>query len=292
MALRNSFNVTYLRESLWLTPFILIGLLSLGLLRPLPHLAPPAHSRTVMGSDGVSVQIALPFRGIAIAPPISVGSYLEDSRTPQLLKYAGDSKVRQDFSKSLMSQLYPEVLSNDRLWRSGVFQKSTSPYIELESLLAYDPSVYLGCGGSQALMRSIGLPVLSIWGSCGGQQKPIACPGSPVHARWSYYSEGVFAIQLKVISDLIDQPELADARIASYCRIIADLEKELQPQTLAYRPRVLMAGQYKGDFSRTGIIDAESERKIPGDDAESVLIMDPDMIFINGINAEPAGVHE
>jgi ABC-type Fe3+-hydroxamate transport system substrate-binding protein len=279
MALRNSLKSTYLREALWLTPFLLIGIISLGLLRPLPHFPPPAHSRTVMGSDGVPIQIALPFRGIAMAPPISVGSYLEDSRAPQLLKYAGDSKARQDFSKSLMSQLYPKVLSNNHLWRSGVFQKSTSPYVELETLLAYDPSVYLGCGGPLAPMRSVGLPVLSIWGSCGGQQKPFACPGSQVHARWSYYSEGVFYIQLRVISDLIGQPELADARIASYCQSLADLEKELQPRTLDYRPRVVMAGQYKGDFARAGIVDAETERVIPGDDAERLLIMDPDMIF-------------
>lgn len=279
MALRNSLNVTYLREALWLTPFILIGLLALGLLRPLPHLPSSTHSRTVVGSDGVSVQIALPFRGIAMAPPISVGSYLEDSRTPQLLQYAGDSKARQDFGKSLISRLYPEVLSNDHLWQSGVFQKSTSPYVELESLLAYDPSVYLGCGGPLALMRSVGLPVLSVWGSCGGRQEPFACPGSVAHARWSYYSEGVFYIQLRVNSDLIGRPELAGARIASYCQSLVDLEKELQPWTLDYRPRVVMAGQYKGDFARAGVVDAETEREIPGDDTERLLIMDPDMIF-------------
>jgi hypothetical protein len=128
-------------------------------------------------------------------------------------------------------------------------------------------------------MRSIGLPILSVWGSCGGKPKPVACPGSRANPRWSYYSEGVFAIQLRVISDLIDQPELADARIASYCGSIAALQQELQPRTLAYHPRVLMVGQYKGDFARAGVVDADTEREIPGDDAERLLIMDPDMIF-------------
>jgi hypothetical protein len=232
-----------------------------------------------MSSDGVPVRIALPFRGVAMAPPVSVDSYLEDTRTPQLLEYAGDSKARQDFSRGLMRHLYPEVLSNDRLWRSGVFRNTASPYIELESLLVQDPGVYLGCGGPQALMRSIGLPVVSTWGSCGGRPKPLSCPGSPVPAYWAHYSEGVFFTSLQVNSDLIGHPEFVEPRMASYCRAISDLEQELQPRTLDYRPRILMAGQYKGDFARAGVVDVLTERTIPGDDAERTLIMDPDMIF-------------
>jgi hypothetical protein len=267
------------QELLWVAPFLCIAFIALGLLRPLPHFPAPAQSRTVMSSDGVPVQIALPFRGVAMAPPASAVGYLEDTRTPQLLEYAGDSKARQDFSKSLMSQIYPEVLSDDRLWRSGVFRNTASPFIELESLLVDDPSVYLGCGGPQAFMRGIGLPALSTWGSCGGQQKPMSCPGSAVPARWSYYSEGVFSVQLRVNSNLIGHPELGEERMASYCRAIADLGKELQPRTLHYRPRILMAGQYKGDFSRAGVVDVLTEQRTPGDDAERTLVMDPDMIF-------------
>jgi hypothetical protein len=276
--------MTFSKELFWAAPFLSIAVIALGLLRPLPRVPPPAQSRTVMSSDGVPVRIALPFRGVAIAPPLSVDGYLEDTRTPQLLEYAGDSSRRKDFARSLLSQVYPEVLNNDRLWRSNVFRNTASPFIELESLLTHDPGVYLGCGGPEALMRSIGLPVVSPWGSCGGPQKPMFCPGfpvpaSPVRAAWSYYSEGVFFISLRVHSNLTDQTELAQVRMASYCRAIADLENELQPRTLDYRPRILMAGQYRGDFARAGVVDVETERKIPGDDAERTLIMDPDMIF-------------
>ena len=238
------------RELLWVAPFLCIAIIASGLLRPRPHFPIPAQSRTVVSSDGVAVRVALPFRGVAMSPPVSVDSYLEDTRSPQLLEYAGDSKARQDFSKSLLRRLYPEVWSNDRLWRSGVFQNTASPYIELEALLAHNPGVYLGCGGPETLMRGVGLPVVSSWGSCGGRQKPVSCPGLKAPPYWSYYSEGVFFTSLRVTSDLVGNPELAKARMTSYCRAIADLENELQPQTLEYRPRVLMVGQYKGDFAR------------------------------------------
>jgi hypothetical protein len=67
--------------------------------------------------------------------------------------------------------------------------------------------------------------------------------------------------------------------MASYCRVIADLQQELQPATLFHRPGVLMQGEYGGDFARTGVVNIELERKIPGDDAERLLILDPEMIF-------------
>src|ERR1700685_1116147 len=68
------------RESLWLAPFLCIGLLSFGLLRPLPHFPLPPQSRTVVDITGTPVHIALPFRGIVLAPNSFPATYLEDTR--------------------------------------------------------------------------------------------------------------------------------------------------------------------------------------------------------------------
>ncbi len=275
------------REALWLAPYLCIALIALGLLRPLPHFPVPAHSRTVIGSDGVSVQIAQPLRGIAFAPPSVPDAYLEDTHTPELLVYVGDASGRKWFANSMMSWVYPEVLKNDSLWNAKLFRSTSSPFVEIETPLAYDPSVYLGCGSPVGLMRSVGLPVLTSGSTCGGPQKPMRCPGSPISPVWFHYPEGPLFIPLRVDTDLIGHPELPDPKISSYCAALADLQHELQPSTLTSRPRVLMVGEYKGDFPRAGIVDVTAERKIPGDDAERVLIMDPDMIFLNGINANP-----
>ena len=269
-----------LREVVWMVPFLCIALVAFGLFRPQPHIPSPEHSRTVMSSDGVPVRIALPFRGVAIAPNYSAGWLLEDTLSPDLLLYAGNSEAREVFAKSLMGQIFPEVSQNDNLWGASLFQHSSSPFVELETLLAYDPGVYLGCAGPRDLMRNLGLPVLNSRGSCGVGKKPIfACAGSSPSNYWAYYPEGPLFIPLKVDLDLAGHPEQAQARMASYCRVITDLQQELQPATLANSPHVLMSGEYGGDFARTGVVNIELERKIPGDDAERILIMDPDMIF-------------
>jgi ABC-type Fe3+-hydroxamate transport system substrate-binding protein len=275
------------REALWLAPYLCIALIALGLLRPLPHFPVPAHSRTVKGSDGVSVQVAQPLRGIAFAPPSVPDAYLEDTHSPELLVYVGVASGRKWFANGMMSWVYPEVLKNDSLWNAKLFRSTSNPFAEIETPLAYDPSVYLGCGSPVIQMRSVGLPVLTSGSTCGGHQKLLMCPGSPVPPVWFHYPEGPLFIPLRVDADLIGHPELADPKISSYCESLDELQGELQPSTLAIRPRVLMVGEYKGDFPRAGVIDVTAERKIPGDDAERVLIMDPDMIFINGFNASP-----
>jgi ABC-type Fe3+-hydroxamate transport system substrate-binding protein len=287
MPLRNAAKTARLSEMLWIAPFLCIGLIALGQLRPMPHLPPPAHYRTVVGTDGVPVRIAEPFMGIAEAPPAFVEGYLEDTRLPELLVYAGNSDRRKGFSESMMSLVYPQVAKNDNLWNARLFRNTSSPFLELETLLSYNPGVYLGCGSSVSLMRNIGLPVLISRAGCGGPQKVMSCAGSPISDYWAHYPEGPIFISLRVDAALAGHPELAEARIASYCRALTDLHQELQPSTLPNRPRVLMEGEYKGDFPRAGVVDASAERRIPGDDDERTLIIDPDMIFIIGTNASP-----
>ena len=97
-------------ECLWIAPFLGLALIALGLLRPLPRFPLPAHSRTVVDSGGIPVPIALPFRGIALAPNTFPNGYLENTRSPGLLVYAGKPSDRKRFASDVMSWVYPEVL--------------------------------------------------------------------------------------------------------------------------------------------------------------------------------------
>ncbi|HEX4232654.1 MAG TPA: hypothetical protein VHZ07_28600 [Bryobacteraceae bacterium] len=271
------------RESLWLGPFLCIGVLSLGLFRALPHFPVPAHIRTVVDISGTPVRIALPFRGIVLAPNSFPATYLEDTRSPDLLLYAGNTDLRKWFAKGVMSWVYPQILSN-KLWNDKLFRATSSPFTEIESLIAYDASVYAGCGGPPDLVRRVGLPVFNCGGSPAKMRrvpilmKGVGC-GSAPNLRWAYYPEIYLFPTLRTYSALIGHAELAEPRIEAYCQVIDDLREELQPSTLTYRPRVLARAEEKGTLARAGLVDAEQRRYNPND-PEQLLAMDPDMIFL------------
>jgi ABC-type Fe3+-hydroxamate transport system substrate-binding protein len=275
------------REFLWLAPFLCIAFFAAGLLRPLPRIPLPADYRTVVDAGGTPVHIALPFRGIALTKNSFANSYLENTRSPGLLVYA-------DKPSGAMSWVYPELLKRDSLWNTQLIAKSDSPYTEVERLLAYDPSVYVGCGGPRELVLRIGLPVYNCGGSDDLRRRrglpdlaaKAGCgtPPDPMQSRyprkWNYYSESYLFPGVRTYSALIGSPEAAETRVDAYCQAVADLREELRPSTLTSRPHVLAEGESAGLLPRAGIIDAAMERKIAGDDAEHLLIMNPDMIFL------------
>jgi hypothetical protein len=272
------------RESLWLAPFLCIGLLSFGLFRPLPHFPLPPNSRTVVDITGTPVHIGLPFRGIVLAPNSFPATYLEDTRSPSLLLYVGNKSLRKFVANGVMSWVYPQILS-DHLWNDKLFRATSSPFTEIESLIVNDPSVYVGCGGPPDLVRRVGLPVFNCGGSPAQLRRVsplmngVGC-GSPPNFRWAYYPEIHLFPTLRTYSALIGHPELAEPRVDTYCQIIDDLQQELQPSTLTYRPRVFARGEEKGTIPRAGLVDAEQRRYNP-DDPEHLLAMDPDMIFLS-----------
>jgi hypothetical protein len=291
-------SVPIRQEVLWLVPFVCIALIAFGLLRPLPHFPLPEQYRTVVDGGGVPVHMALPFRGIALAKNSFANSYLENTRSPELLVVA-------DKPSGVMSWVYPELLKKESLWNTRLFLKTDSPYTEVENLLAFDPSVYVGCGGPPDLVRRIGLPVFNCGGSPAMRKRSglpdlkskVGC-GSPPDSLEShypanyvkgggYYSEGYLFPGLRLYSALVGHPEQAEPRIDAYCQLVAELRQELQPSTLVSRPRVQALGEDGANFPRAGIVNAEVDRKIPGDDAERLLIMDPDMIFITALKASP-----
>jgi ABC-type Fe3+-hydroxamate transport system substrate-binding protein len=289
--LRNLFKLLPSREALWLAPFLCIALIAFGLFRPLPHFTLPAQYRTVVDGGGTPVRIALPFRGIALTPTNFVNTYLEDTRSPELLVYS-------DKPSGVMSWIYPEVLKKDSLWNAKLFRKTASPYTDIEHLIAFDPSVYIGCGGPPDLVHRIGLPVFNCGGSPVLRQRlglpdlrsKVGCgsPSDPMQSHYNenyvknggYYSENYLFPGLRLYSALIGHPESAETRIDAYCQMVAELQQELQPSTLASRPRVLAEGEDGGNLPRAGMVNANAERKIPGDDAERILVLDPDIILL------------
>jgi len=242
-------SVALRQEILWLVPFLCLAGIALSLLRPLPRFPLPEHYRTAVDGGGVPVHMAFPFRGIALAKNSFANSYLEDTRSPELLVVA-------DKPSGVMSWVYPEVLKKESLWNTRLFLKTDSPYTEVENLLAFDPSVYVGCGGPPDLVRRIGLPVFNCGGSPALRKRSglpdlkskVGC-GSPPDAMEShypasyvkgggYYSESYLFPGLRLYSALVGHPEQAEPRIDAYCQLVAELQQELQPSALAYRPRV------------------------------------------------------
>jgi ABC-type Fe3+-hydroxamate transport system substrate-binding protein len=286
--IRNSFGLVHPREALWLVPFVCLGIIALGLFRPQPKFPAPAQSRIVRDETGKPVQIAVPFRGVAVVGSTPDG-YLMDTHAPEFLVHAGDPDGRKRFAGLMESLVYPEVLKKDSLWDAGLFKYAHGPYAEFETLLAYDPGVFLGYDGGFSLLtqlRNFDLPVLADW----GHQKTNEQVGFSV---------------ARVDSALIGHPELGEARIASYRRVFADLEKELQPSLMDSRPSVLtmaassrdrtgvsVARWRQDDYFRAGMDDASQGWAIRGDDAERILAMDPDIVILMGTGNGAEGPRE
>ncbi|MDR3763680.1 MAG: hypothetical protein P4M01_06245 [Acidobacteriota bacterium] len=290
------------RELLWIAPFLGIALIAAGLLRPQPRLPLPAHARTVVDAGGTPVPIAQPFRGIALAA--YPNGYLENTRSPGLLVYAGKPSDRKRFATEMMSWVYPEVVKNDALWNAHLFQETDSPFSEIETLLAYAPSVYLGCGGPPDVVRRVGLPVYN----CGGYgvtfalRRPelrakVGCgsPTDPLQRLYprhyvkegGYYSESYLFPAIRSLTVLTGKADEAEPRIDAYCQSVADLQQELQPAAIAHRLHVSALGEDRGNLPRAGVTDAEWDFDARGDDGERLLYLDPDIIFITGLNASP-----
>jgi ABC-type Fe3+-hydroxamate transport system substrate-binding protein len=275
---------TWSRELVWLTPFICVGLMVLSLMRPLAKFPVPLHSRAVLSADGTEVRIGQPFRGIVLTwGAWGIGGYLQNTHAPDTVLVAGGTLARKQFAeRDLMSKVYPQVLQDDRFWDAKNGDWSQRAKSEIESLLTYNPGVYLGNGGNFGMvptLRHVGLPALYLmW-----------------HEKnWDEVSYKVARVE----TSLIGRPELGEAVIARYKQAFADIGQELQPEALPHQPRVLMMGSslkdrgyfylksvrnsYQIYFPPAGIINASMGLTGERQDAERILSMNPDMIFLTG----------
>ncbi len=273
-----------LQESKWVVPFAAIALASLSLLRPPPHFPPPARYRIIKDAGGVEVPIEIPFRGTVLTwCGFGAGGYLGHTHSPQTLVSAGTQNDRERFAEGIWSWIYPESLQQDSLWQSQFRRR----FPELETVLAFDAGAYIGgCGatGVIASMRAVGLPALSL--NVG---------------KGKNWDEELFAMA-RVETALVGEPERGEALIAAYKRAYADLDAELQTKTLTEHPRILIMNSRTDDWRRLYVKNARNDYRIylppagvanaagpvpQNPDAERILVMDPDMIFLMGNGQSP-----
>ena len=179
-----------------------------------------------------------------------------------------------------MGQIYPQIVKNDRFWNAEAASYNLGANAEIETLLAFNPGAYLGSKwGSIPLLRRLGFSALYEEGNTTNQD------------------EGSF-LSARVQTALIGHPERGEALIAGYRRSFEELEQELQPEMLSSRPRVLVMGSSTIDPSRLHIVTVSSSYQLylpPAGvdnasagktglrlDAERVLAIDPDIIFLMG----------
>ncbi|MGD0657744.1 MAG: ABC transporter substrate-binding protein [Syntrophorhabdales bacterium] len=269
------------REFVWFAPFLCIGLMAVSLLRPLPHFPVPPHSRTVVDGGGTPVQIALPFRGTALTWGVNVAEYLEDTHAPEtLLKAGGPFFDRPWFAKQVASRIYPQVLKRDSIWDASGVSHSRGSNAEIETHFAFDPGAYLGAAwGAVPLMRRVGIPALY------------------VAAHTKNWDEYIFSFA-RVATALIGQPGRGEVLIARYRQAYVDLDQELHASSLTSRPRVLIMGSsrrnrgwlplksiknsYQIYLPPAGVANGSEGWTGEQQDAERILAMDPDIIFLVG----------
>jgi len=285
MAYRNPLQLPHHREFAWFAPFLCVGLIISSLLRPMPRFPAPLHSRMVTDGEGIKVAVGEPFRGIVLTwGAWGVGGYLHNTRAPETVMNAGGPLARKRFAEyDIMSKVYPQVLSDDRYWDPDKGDWAQRAKSEVEGLMRYNAGAYLGNGnemGMVPVLRRVGLPALST-----------------AYAHATNWDEVCYSTA-RVETSLIGHPQLGEALIARYKQAFADIKSELHPETLPQKPRVLMMGaslkdrgyfymksvknSYQIYFLPAGIINSSQGMTGERQDAERILAMDPDMIFLTG----------
>jgi iron complex transport system substrate-binding protein len=276
-----SFGFKHIRltQIVWFIPFASIALISLALLRPLPVLPVPQHSRNVIDAKGITIPIEEPFRGAAFTWGTGIGAvgFLEATKSPNEIIKAGTSKEKENVSEQIIGHIYPEILSKDSLWDLPAYDKG--PNINIESAMAFNPGVYIiSSNGPGEILRQVGLPTLDLL--------------SKDNKNWDTY---LFSAA-RVMSALIEHPERGEKLINHYQQAYADIDRELNTSTLTEHPRILIMGSSTQDRSHFYVksINNDYEIYLPpagvdnatkgwtGErvDAERILGMDPDYIFL------------
>jgi iron complex transport system substrate-binding protein len=186
----------------------------------------------------------------------------------------------------VISWVYPKVLDNSSVWDPKPNAYAHGPYAEVEKLLAFDPGAYLGIGGGPApILKRAGLPALYV--RCG---------------RGKNWDDEIFATA-RVMTALVGEPERGGQLIAGYLGAFKDLEEELRPSTIPDWPRVLIMGSmtrnrnhlyvksmsnsYQIYFPPAAVRNASKGWTGERPDAERILAMDPDYIFLVGVKEPP-----
>lgn len=257
----------------------------LSMLRPPPTVPLSTNGRMVISADGVQVPIEEPFRGVAFTwGAWGVSGYLENTREPDTVLVAGGHRQRENFGRyGLMHKVYPQIFRENHFWDLKYGELSLMAKTGIEPLLAYNAGVYLANGGNYGMgptLRQAGLPAIYLsWRS----------------KNW----DEVGYQAARVENALIGHPELGEALIKRFQEANKELAQELHPEALLHRPLMLMMGcsaknwsyfyvkSYRNDYRiyypLAGVENASSpEYTGESPDAERILEMDPDIIFLTG----------
>jgi ABC-type Fe3+-hydroxamate transport system substrate-binding protein len=275
------------RELIWVLPFAGIALIVLAPLRTPPHFGVPVHSRVIIDGQGTSVAIGEPFRGAVFTwgPGIGAGGYLEAAQAPHLLARVGSTESRQDFEKrSIWNRIYPELLRDDHLWDPISLGYARGPYAELERMLTINAGAFFGSDlGPARLLRRIGLPTVFF----GPRYSP--------KKNMDDFGEGA----ARLMAIVSGYPERAEALIDQNYKAYDELATDLGEVPLTQRLRVLVMGTkspYYVKTTRTSyqpyLVRAQVNNATQGlagqrQDAERILSMDPDFIFLMWYGASP-----
>lgn len=280
------------RELIWFAPFLCIMFVITSLLRSAPTAAPEAVGRVVADAAGSKVYLEEPFRGIVLTwGAWDVGWYLQSTHSPETVMNAGGPEARENFGeRSLMSKVVPVVLQQDHYWNTPFGDEIQRAKWDIEMAYTVNAGVFLGNGGDFGMvpeLRRAGLPAMLL-------------SSNPVPPNW----DGACYQVARVEAALVGHPELAEGQIARYKQAFADINAELQPEDLAHQQRVLMMGSSESDwryfyfkslgnsyqiyFAPAGILNASKGHVGESLDAERVLAMDPDIIFLTGSRDSPS----
>lgn len=266
-----------LRELAWFIPFASIGLIVLALTRPSPQFPAPARSHTVIDGNGAPVRIGQPFQGAVMTwgPGFYTDAFLEATVAPEALARAGTARERGDFAKRIWSRIFPQVLKQDSLWDSGIMTYQKGPDAGVEGLLALDAGVFFGNRhGPARLTRQIGIPTLLF--------------STQGNGNWDDFLRAA----ARMVAEVSGHPERAEALIEQNRQAYRELAAELGAVPEARQPCVLIMGtsspyyvkSFNNDYQyylppaqvRNATVGLTGQRQ----DAERILAMDPDFIFL------------
>ena len=198
---------------------------------------------------------------------------------------AGGPRARMYFGESsLMSKVFPEVFQQDHYWNTPYGDELQRAKWDIEKAYTVNAGVFLGNSayfGMVPELRRVGLPAMYL-------------NSHPQPGNW----DGVIFEVARVESALVGQPGLGEAEISRYKQAFANLKQELDPDALPRQPRALMMGSsaknfgyfyiksfgndYQIYFPPAGVINASIGFAGERQDAERILSMDPDIIFLLG----------
>jgi ABC-type Fe3+-hydroxamate transport system substrate-binding protein len=281
-------GVSLFRELTWVLPFAGLLLISLALLRPWPEtsISFPGEVATIVDGRGKPVTVpAVPQSVVSNA----TGFYLMSTHAPRLLSSLGEKRWRAWFKDQVPAWIYPELLE-DRYWQ-GAFNLETLLRDRPEQI--YFGSIWIaGDVYDSDDLRRLGIIGVATMPDNLPQDQFAALLAKLGLTEEEYDEQYRMFAAVRVMNAALNQPQFAEQVIARFKRERDAVLAELRSESIAEqdRPYVVGMGAPADDWSRIWVNSDDNPRlasrgvakfKAKGreQDAERVLMMNPDVIF-------------